>query len=330
MRLWVHLLLTIAPVSTFVAIVVFFKFQFAVVRQPSVAFVVAVVRGSSRLSSSSSNRFRGTDETPTLPKEGPTSRHYPTQYVPPQRGKGSGKKNDGGGKSRNFTLTVTTLRGRAVYVLDESPSSSLDTTSNPSLPLSVKVAHSATLGRGDSDGDNNATTTNRPSSASLSWSSSWSLERPSVLAERHGCTYAVNAGPFHSDGSPVGSLVSNGRVLAPDTHGNDDLVGLGVTKLQVAVNPSSSSQPSWVLGSLSKPAELSAMQDFVTGFGWLVYKGRNVVAEPDDEKRTGAVRAPRTAVGVTDSGRLVVVVADGCEKWYVTRTPTDYTVRAAI
>jgi hypothetical protein len=41
-----------------------------------------------------------------------------------------------------------------------------------------------------------------------------------------------------------------------------------------------------------------------------------VVVEPDDEKRTGAARAPRTAVGVTGSGRLVVVVADGCEKWY--------------
>jgi hypothetical protein len=71
-----------------------------------------------------------------------------------------------------------------------------------------------------------------------------------------------------------------------------------------------------VVGSLSTREQLDATQDFVTGFGWLVYQGRNVVVEPDDEKRTGAARAPRTAVGVTGSGRLVVVVADGCEKWY--------------
>ena len=130
------------------------------------------------------------------------------------------------------------------------------------------------------------------------------LHKVTTQAAAHGCAAAVNGGPFHADGSPVGVAVVDGIVLQNVTH-RGSLVGVGRT--QAANNHNQS----WVFGA--PPPRLADLDFFVTGFGWLVRDGVNVASVDD----TGATRAPRTAVGVTTSGHLVFVVADGCERWYV-------------
>jgi len=72
-------------------------------------------------------------------------------------------------------------------------------------------------------------------------------------------------------------------------------------------NPSHSPSSSWH-GSL---------ESFVTGFYWLVYDGVVVAKDDDNGKGTELQRAARTAIGTTSDGSLVILVVDGCEKWYV-------------
>jgi Phosphodiester glycosidase len=206
-------------------------------------------------------------------------RFYPTQYITPDRTDSV---------NPNITLTVKTLRKRSVYILEWS--SALEDPLRPGVSVLV------------------ATESEASTISASSRSRREALLRPSLLASHHGCRYAVNAGPFERSGKPVGSVVANGRVRQFEP-ANTDYVGFGVTGTRT--NASSS----WVLGSLSMVEDLASLREFVTGFGWLVYQGRNVVVEPDDDERTGATRAPRTAMGVTAHGSLVVVVADGCEKW---------------
>jgi exopolysaccharide biosynthesis protein len=55
------------------------------------------------------------------------------------------------------------------------------------------------------------------------------------------------------------------------------------------------------------------LQEFVTGFDWLVYNGTVKVGNDT----TGALRAPRTVIGLDSQGRLLLLVVDGCEFWYV-------------
>jgi Phosphodiester glycosidase len=216
-------------------------------------------------------------------------RIYPTQYVTPD---GMDSAN------RNITLTVKTLHKISVYILEWS--SALVDPLRPGVSVLVSTAETES-----------STTT----AASNGSKREPLLLRPSVLASRYGCRYAVNAGPFERDGKPVGSVVSNGgvRQYEPPCAAH---VGFGVTE------PRPNATSSWVVGSLSTVDELESLRDFVTGFGWLVYQGRDVVVEPDDEERAGAARAPRTAMGVTAHGSLVVVVADGCEKWCVSQQGT--------
>jgi Phosphodiester glycosidase len=217
------------------------------------------------------------------------TRIYPTQYVTPD-GRDSA--------NRNITLTVKTLHKRSVYILEWS--SALVDPLRPGVSVLVSTAE---------------TESSAAAAASNGSKREPLLLRPSVLASRYGCRYAVNAGPFKRDGKPVGSVVSNGRVRQYEPP-SAAYVGFGVTE------PRANATPSWVVGSLSTVDELESLRDFVTGFGWLVYQGRDVVVEPDDEERTGAARAPRTAMGVTAHGSLVVVVADGCEKWCVSQQVT--------
>jgi exopolysaccharide biosynthesis protein len=56
------------------------------------------------------------------------------------------------------------------------------------------------------------------------------------------------------------------------------------------------------------------IQHFCTGFGWLVYDGYNIANNKHNP--TGAGRAPRTAIGIDHHSNLLLVVVDGCEKWY--------------
>jgi len=122
------------------------------------------------------------------------------------------------------------------------------------------------------------------------------------------CSSAINGGPFHWDGSPVGAVLIDGKWVSQDFGPN---VGLGRTKriVKQGLNKTTANFY-WVVGSLRNESEAQSLKliDFVTGFGWLVYNGKNVVSAK------GLMRAPRTAVGIDSVGRLLVVVADGCEK----------------
>jgi Phosphodiester glycosidase len=159
------------------------------------------------------------------------------------------------------------------------------------------------------------------------------LERTSSQAQRHNCTIAVNAGPFHKDGSCVGTVVVNGKRIIYNNNNNNSgssstspnnssssicsrssrNVGFGITAAGGPVR-------NWVLGSLAAASDNSdiarlGIVQFVTGFDWLVQDGVNVAIGRNNT--TGAERVPRTSIGVDNQGRLVILVTDGCELWYV-------------
>jgi len=71
----------------------------------------------------------------------------------------------------------------------------------------------------------------------------------------------------------------------------------------------------WVLGGLKDDIEAGELQiqTFLGGFNWLVYNGSSAVPKTNP---TGAERSPRTIIGVTVDGRLIVGVVDGCEKCF--------------
>ena len=112
---------------------------------------------------------------------------------------------------------------------------------------------------------------------------------------QNACQIAVNGGPFQADGTPVGLVVAQGHILRQVGSPTD--VGFG------------SNGTHYHIGSITDAVHL---QDYVTGFDWLVRDARNVVVED----KTGAHRAARTAMGVTTDGQLVLAVTNGCERWY--------------
>lgn len=124
------------------------------------------------------------------------------------------------------------------------------------------------------------------------------LEPTSAQARRNGCAWAVNGGPYQPDGTPVGTVVKDGHWIQA---GSPSDIGIGQTR----------DQKEWIFGTVDDKDE--TVEWFVTGFDWLVYNGENVARN----NTTGAERAPRTAVGITSDGELLLVVGDGCETWYV-------------
>lgn len=131
----------------------------------------------------------------------------------------------------------------------------------------------------------------------------------SETAVLHGCKYAMNGGPFNNRKKPYGQcsgLVISDGVEATSVYGSG--VGFGVT-----------SNFSFVFGTLSNASEAAALQvqQFVTGFSWLVYDSQNLL-------KPGGSRAPRTAAGVTHDGRLIMLEVDGCEKCKSGKGPTEY------
>jgi exopolysaccharide biosynthesis protein len=79
-------------------------------------------------------------------------------------------------------------------------------------------------------------------------------------------------------------------------------------------------------GQIAEPSSRIKLWDFVSGFGWLVYDGKprvttfhgNGTAKSggnNPSNPTGAIRAPRTAVGLDKDSNLMLLVVDGCEKW---------------
>jgi Phosphodiester glycosidase len=135
------------------------------------------------------------------------------------------------------------------------------------------------------------------------------LERTSVQAARNHCLYAANGGPFSPDGSCVGAVISNGRTVTGDFRGG---VGFGL-----AAQQQQQLRYWWVIGSIENAEQAAALglQQFVTGFDWLVYDGKAVANQFNNT--TGAEAAPRTAIGVNQEGKLMLLVVDGCELWYV-------------
>jgi hypothetical protein len=126
------------------------------------------------------------------------------------------------------------------------------------------------------------------------------LQPTSKQAKQHHCFLATNGGPYNADGTSVGAVIVDGNIVEDRFDG----VGFGVT-----------TNRTWVIGRVesSEQARALRLQHYVTGFDWLVYNGSAVAMERNNT--TGADKAPRTAVGIESEGRLMLLVADGCEKW---------------
>lgn len=138
------------------------------------------------------------------------------------------------------------------------------------------------------------------------------VDPTSAQAKKHSCKGATNGGPFKSfvRGGCIGGVVINGHVASSDFSSHSVGYGIGRSNNQEV-------KQQWVIGGVANETE--AMQDlgleqFVTGFGWLVYNGESVVDDGNDNP-TGIKEAPRTTIGVDNQGRLMLLVVDGCEKW---------------
>lgn len=141
--------------------------------------------------------------------------------------------------------------------------------------------------------------------------------RTTQQAAQNRCVFATNGGPFHQDGSSVGVVIANGRTVTAE-YGGSGNVGFGVAHQQPNERRArATKQRWWVIGSINNAEQAATLglQQFVTGFNWLVYDGKAVANQFNDT--TGASEAPRTAIGVNRNGQLMLLVADGCELWYV-------------
>ena len=133
----------------------------------------------------------------------------------------------------------------------------------------------------------------------------------SETAEVNHCMWATNGGPFTYDGPGKksygcqGVIISNGRILA-DTFGS------------AGTQFGSTESGSWFVGNVHNASEAQELgiKNLITAFDWIVYNGTATVSTP------GGERAPRTAVGVDDTGRLMSLVVDGCEKCKEGKGPT--------
>jgi hypothetical protein len=134
------------------------------------------------------------------------------------------------------------------------------------------------------------------------------LETTLQQAQINGCEIgATNGGPFNPDGTSSGPLVIKGKLQSSNHHQTEaasDHIGFGTTR----------DNNTWVIGSFAQVRHLD-LWNFVTGFNWLVYDGR-IVAN-NSHNPTGAYQAARTAIGVDWNSTLLLMVSDGCERWYV-------------
>ena len=234
------------------------------------------------------------------------------------------------------------IRGGATDTPSSSTTASTATTTTPNGTIYIPISD------GSLDNKNNVTISSltgfprhayrvdvTASVTVLTPSTNKGLVKASKQAKQASCVAAINGGPFHADGSSVGVLVTNGVVRQTDANaaqlvgvglvvaenGNDESINNNETMAH-ARDSNNSKRYSWILGA--PPLSLRNVQFFVTGFDWLVYQGVNVVDAAGVDTSTGAVRAPRTAVGVAGE-QLVFVVADGCERWYVIRHRKTHT-----
>jgi N-acetylglucosamine-1-phosphodiester alpha-N-acetylglucosaminidase len=123
----------------------------------------------------------------------------------------------------------------------------------------------------------------------------------SKQAQQHNCHIASNGGPFQKTGESVGGVVVDSKIVSTDFSSNN--VGFG------------SSKSSWILGGIANVSEVLALgvQYYLSGFDWLVYKGKPITQKED---HTGKHRAPRTAIGLDENGQLLLLIVDGCEECF--------------
>lgn len=124
------------------------------------------------------------------------------------------------------------------------------------------------------------------------------LQHTTKLSRQYNCTWATNGGPYNADGSGIGLVMSRGKVQHESYGG----VGFGLTR----------DGSHWVIGA-PNASDVPHLSDFVTGFDWLLRDGSLM----NSTDTTGAILSARTAIGVDWQGRLLLMVVDGCEKWYV-------------
>ena len=134
--------------------------------------------------------------------------------------------------------------------------------------------------------------------------------KTSVTARAHGCRLATNAAPFNMEtgACDCGVYISNGEIL-----------GSGGWKPSFSVTGDGRQ---WVIGTLnaSVAASLNVSQS-LTGFGWLVRDGANAIAADKPNMEI----APRTAIGISRAGELLLLEVDGCEpqrhcRWEIGKT----------
>jgi N-acetylglucosamine-1-phosphodiester alpha-N-acetylglucosaminidase len=131
------------------------------------------------------------------------------------------------------------------------------------------------------------------------------LTATSTQAQQHDCYIASNGGPFQKTGESIGGVVVDSKVVSTDFSPTN--VGFG------------SSNSSWILGGIDNASEALELgvQYYLTGFDWLVYKGKPTCTQKEDRSGSGAhSRAPRTAIGLDENGHLLLLVVDGCEECF--------------
>lgn len=139
------------------------------------------------------------------------------------------------------------------------------------------------------------------------------LFKTSKIAQDWNCKYAVNGGPFLStwDGGCIGNVVRDGKVISSDA-----------TATNVSFGKTGGGE--WVMGKTDAAIiKKYNITELVSGFGWLVYKGKSAVSSCDgdpammsssDLKKVCSgsdALLQRTAVGVDKEGSLILVQVGG-------------------
>ena len=158
------------------------------------------------------------------------------------------------------------------------------------------------------------------------------LQKTSSQAASHRCDIvATNGGPFDKGGRwNSGPTVSEGRLIrTKPSPEKSEFFGFGIAFEETPGNSSNSKTSTkhrhWIMGQygqLVRSSSSLSIWDFVTGFGWLVYNGKTRVTSRNSNNNdvnqldpTGAIRAPRTAVGLDKDSNLMLLVVDGCQNW---------------
>jgi exopolysaccharide biosynthesis protein len=126
-------------------------------------------------------------------------------------------------------------------------------------------------------------------------------ERAEDIAKENGATAVINGGAFDdpqgngNGGQPRGILISNGRILYKDSVSSYDIIGLNQNNVLVLGH--------YTLAQIRK----MNIRDAVTFNPFLVVDGKPSITHGDG----GWGLAPRTAIGQTIDGSILMLVIDG-------------------